>query len=385
MVGCAVGWFGLLIVFLRTTLLQITGPTNPPLWLHNALLFDWRALQPALWGFAVQQTKQLHKKTSELQADNVHLTMENNALRRDLGLAQRQGLLPGFALGMAVAASAAATPVLPGVLRGRLPSRQLWRSSMGCNHPLQSMASSTSVKLVGGSIFASSIAAAAVVLWGIRWARPCLRHHVSKVLTAHCVRRTVTIECPGVLRSGITIRVPPRMNGAEVEIRRSGAPGITAVVWRRRFTFPWEEGVFECRDEEMQLDNGVLRLVFESELKRVRLAHLPPPWSPQVFALAECDMPTSKSQSSDGCSQEKLSSRSTIHSQPEDECSPTASANRTGQFAATLPGAAKLEKEEEQEEEQEEEEEEEDEGEKAFLMQAKQIRCQPIGAESLRD
>jgi len=269
MVGFAVGWLGIFAIFIRIVLLDITGPVNLS-WLHDTFRFEWWALQPALWATAVQQTRQLRKKTGEMQIKNVNLTKANATLRR-------------------------------------------------C------------------SILSSSVAAGAVFC-GVRRTRPCIRHHVSQELTAHCVRQTVTIECPGVVRSGITIRVMPGINGAEVEIKRSGAVGLTAAFWRRRFTFPWKEGVFQCRQDQMQLENGVLRLVFESKLKlEQHVLHLPPRQSPQVFSLAGARLPRTMLTSCDGRSREESSSCASL-SQPEDESSPTASKSFKGQFATTVSG-----------------------------------------------
>jgi len=347
-----VGWFGLLAIFFRVALLKMTGP-GTPLWLHETLHFDWWSLQPALWATAVQQTRQLRHQTADLKAENINLKKQKEALQHELGTTQRVGLLSGFAAGMAVAA--ATTSGMPRDLCTRLPSRQFSGLSRDCS--MLRTSPSSSAKLVGGSLFASSIAAVAV-LWVTRRVRPCLHHHVSKELTAHCVRRTVTIECPGVLRSGIIVRLPPQINGADVEIKRLGAIGITAALWQRRFKFPWEEGIFECRQEEMQLENGILRLVFESELKRERLVHLPPPRCLQVFTLSEDDESTSKLPSCDVCSQGSESSSSASLFQPEDESSPTASPQLRRQISTIPSDAAKFDEKEEAEEEQEEEAEE---------------------------
>jgi len=53
-------------------------------------------------------------------------------------------------------------------------------------------------------------------------------------------------------------------NGCEVLIRRQASLGVEGTLWKKRFQFRPSDGLFEFREEQMQLEDGFLQLVFRA-------------------------------------------------------------------------------------------------------------------------
>jgi len=279
-----------------------------PFPLQSFLFVTMWHVNPDLWAIFFKQTQQLRKQNSELIAASKQLRRQNSELIAVAGVASAAGMV-----GVARAANKK-------FIRGKRILQQKNETALPITKPYR--AQPHTLMLASGGTFVCGLAAAASAPSVLRRKRPCLHHHVRREVTPNSVRRVVEIECPGAARSGITVRVPPQMNGAVVHISRSAALGRQATMWRKQFMFPWKEGMFECRQEEMQLEHGVLRLTFEAELKCERLLYLPPPWTPQVFDFAGGDIPTPPSlPSSDGRTLEDDGGSVASHLQVRDKSS----------------------------------------------------------------
>lgn len=81
--------------------------------------------------------------------------------------------------------------------------------------------------------------------------------------TPEGMARFIRIQCPGVTSAEIEIELIP--NGAVITIDRKESDGVQRLAWSGRFQFPLEEGLFEFREEEAQLEYGILKLAFRSE------------------------------------------------------------------------------------------------------------------------
>jgi len=96
--------------------------------------------------------------------------------------------------------------------------------------------------------------------------------------------RIVQILCPGVEHSGIQVDLIS--DGCDVMIQRKASLGLDAMQWKRRFRFEAEEGQgsFEFREDRMELDHGLLKLVFQANSYRRRTVRFP-----QHYSLAASD------------------------------------------------------------------------------------------------
>mmetsp|Transcript_46104 Transcript_46104/g.103672 ORF Transcript_46104/g.103672 Transcript_46104/m.103672 type:complete len:277 (-) Transcript_46104:97-927(-) len=84
------------------------------------------------------------------------------------------------------------------------------------------------------------------------------------------IRRVVKIQCTGVIPENVTAELTP--NGCIVRITRSSSPGLDPANWAKRIQFPLADYVFEFKEDEMQLDGGILQLVFQACRPRTRVA-----------------------------------------------------------------------------------------------------------------
>lgn len=97
--------------------------------------------------------------------------------------------------------------------------------------------------------------------------------HEFEERTPEGIVRFIKIQCPGVTSTEIEIELIP--NGAVIEIDRKESHGVQRLAWSGRFQFPLEEGLFEFREEEAQLEHGILHLVFRSEPPGRRVFRFP--------------------------------------------------------------------------------------------------------------
>jgi hypothetical protein len=74
--------------------------------------------------------------------------------------------------------------------------------------------------------------------------------------------RVIKIKCPGVKHSNVEVELI--LNGCEVLVRRQPSPGVEGTLWKKRFQFRPSDGLFEFREEQMQLEDGFLQLVFRA-------------------------------------------------------------------------------------------------------------------------
>mmetsp|Transcript_83813 Transcript_83813/g.233794 ORF Transcript_83813/g.233794 Transcript_83813/m.233794 type:complete len:480 (+) Transcript_83813:44-1483(+) len=94
--------------------------------------------------------------------------------------------------------------------------------------------------------------------------------------------RIVKIECPGVTHSDVEVGII--WNGCDVTISRQAALGVEATTWKKRFQFDPAEGLFEFKEDQMQLEQGFLHLVFRAYAFQRRAVRFP-----QHFSLASTD------------------------------------------------------------------------------------------------
>merc|ERR1712032_214249 len=73
-------------------------------------------------------------------------------------------------------------------------------------------------------------------------------------------------------------------NGCDVAMQRRATCGTEATSWQKRFRFRTSDGLFEFKEDQMQLERGFLQLVFRAYTFRSRLIRLP-----RQFSLAASD------------------------------------------------------------------------------------------------
>jgi len=288
---------GLALVCLRAGILVVGGPNAPVTWMHNLLRADWWALQPALWVASVktnaasgEEKLALEHRLKEVDASRAW------AERRQVVVAVLSAGTAATATATAVAASAAARrQLLQAQSRFAVKTPGPRPTSARTGKSVVASATALTSAAVGG-------AAALAALCAVRRARP-FREHVHTERKSNSIRHTVTIQCPGVSRSNVVLQVHPRLNGAEVCLVRSATTGVEATTWRKVYSFPWSEGAFECRQEELQLEQGVLTVVLEANLNqdpsrlmrplKERIIRLPPgPALAYYMAAGEDPAPT---------------------------------------------------------------------------------------------
>jgi hypothetical protein len=94
--------------------------------------------------------------------------------------------------------------------------------------------------------------------------------------------RLIKIQCPGVKHSDVEVEL--LFNGCEVVIRRQASRGVASTTWNKRFQFRPSDGLFEFREEQMQLEDGFLQLVFRTCAFHNRLVLFP-----RHFSLSTSD------------------------------------------------------------------------------------------------
>jgi hypothetical protein len=85
--------------------------------------------------------------------------------------------------------------------------------------------------------------------------------------------RIIQIQCPGVMHSDVVVNLV--FNGCEVTIHRVPSCGRKSMTWKKRFRFRTSEGLFEFKEDHMQLERGILQLVFRAYAFRNRLIRFP--------------------------------------------------------------------------------------------------------------
>jgi len=85
--------------------------------------------------------------------------------------------------------------------------------------------------------------------------------------------RLIKVQCPGVAHEDVEVQLI--FNGCEVTIARKASPGVEAITWRRRFYFKPSEGLFEFKEDQMQLERGFLHLVFTAYNFQSRVIRFP--------------------------------------------------------------------------------------------------------------
>jgi hypothetical protein len=94
--------------------------------------------------------------------------------------------------------------------------------------------------------------------------------------------RIIKIVCPGVEHEDVEVELV--WNGCEVTIRRRASLGLPKATWSKHFQFDPSEGLFEFKEDQMQLDNGILQLVLRGYSFRGRAVRFP-----QHYSLASSD------------------------------------------------------------------------------------------------
>jgi len=85
--------------------------------------------------------------------------------------------------------------------------------------------------------------------------------------------RFIKIQCPGVAHEDIEVQLI--FNGCEVTIARKASQGVEAITWRRQFYWKPSEGLFEFKEDQMQLEHGFLHLVFKAYTYQTRVIRFP--------------------------------------------------------------------------------------------------------------
>merc|ERR1712232_955454 len=85
--------------------------------------------------------------------------------------------------------------------------------------------------------------------------------------------RLIRIQCPGVMHTDIAVNLI--FNGCEVTIQRPASCGMESTTWTKRFRFRPSDGLFEFKEDQMQLERGILLLVFRAYAFRNRLIRFP--------------------------------------------------------------------------------------------------------------
>jgi len=83
----------------------------------------------------------------------------------------------------------------------------------------------------------------------------------------------VKIQCPGVTHADVEVDLI--WKGCDVTINRKASLGVEAMVWKKRFQFDHNDGLFEFKEDQMQLENGFLQLVFRAYSFQSRAVRFP--------------------------------------------------------------------------------------------------------------
>jgi len=94
--------------------------------------------------------------------------------------------------------------------------------------------------------------------------------------------RLIDVQCPGVDYDDIAVDII--FNGCVVRISRKADHGVAAAAWEKRFQFRLSEGLFEFKDDQAQLEKGILSLLFRPHTFEGRAFRFP-----AHFSLAATD------------------------------------------------------------------------------------------------
>lgn len=94
--------------------------------------------------------------------------------------------------------------------------------------------------------------------------------------------RLVKIQCPGARHADVELELI--FNGCKVTICRQASQGVAATTWHKRFQFRPSDGLFEFKEDQMQLESGFLQLVFRAYSFQSRVIRFP-----LHFSLADTD------------------------------------------------------------------------------------------------
>jgi len=85
--------------------------------------------------------------------------------------------------------------------------------------------------------------------------------------------RHVKIQCPGVTYADIEMHII--FNGAIVHIHRKQSQWMASATWKQKLQFPLDDGHYEFKEEEAQLEFGILSLVFRACPSQPRVFRFP--------------------------------------------------------------------------------------------------------------
>lgn len=107
-------------------------------------------------------------------------------------------------------------------------------------------------------------------------------YHIKDTEVDRETMRLIKIQCLGVTHAEISVDLV--FNGCEVTIQRRASCGVDAITWKRKFQFRPNDGIFEFKEDQMQLEHGFLHLVFRAYRFQTRTIRFP-----QHFPLASTD------------------------------------------------------------------------------------------------
>eukprot|EP00927_Polykrikos_kofoidii_P074264 TRINITY_DN7024_c0_g2_i1.p1 TRINITY_DN7024_c0_g2~~TRINITY_DN7024_c0_g2_i1.p1 ORF type:complete len:646 (+),score=121.54 TRINITY_DN7024_c0_g2_i1:130-2067(+) len=90
--------------------------------------------------------------------------------------------------------------------------------------------------------------------------------------TDYGITRVITVQCPGVDHSGVNIEII--FNGCVISLKRPESSGLKKALWKKRFDFEVSDGLFEFKEDQAQLENGVLQVVFSFHSRMFRFPKL---------------------------------------------------------------------------------------------------------------
>jgi hypothetical protein len=85
--------------------------------------------------------------------------------------------------------------------------------------------------------------------------------------------RLVKVQCPGVQHADVEAELI--FNGCNITMHRRASRGVEATTWKKRFQFRPSDGLFEFKEEQMQLESGFLHLVFRAYSFQNRIIRFP--------------------------------------------------------------------------------------------------------------
>jgi len=85
--------------------------------------------------------------------------------------------------------------------------------------------------------------------------------------------RLIKIQCPGVSHQDIEVQLA--FNGCEITVNRKASRGVEATTWKKEFQFKPSDGLFEFKEDQMQLEHGFLYLVFKAYTFQSRVIRFP--------------------------------------------------------------------------------------------------------------